>query len=782
MHTLTTEELGWATRQVAMIVGAAEDDARPLAEFLAAVSSAHELQSQVLDMLGESPLALEFGSALIAKRFPPAPTPATDSQPPIANATQPHLEPRPQQPEQPEQPRKSQKQIRREKLLQKEADEKKRRQANRKRVKCECQGSEHQLLANCLTCGRIVCEHEGPGPCMFCGNDVQSPDQQLQMHMRRLLHREQTASEAATDTETKPRPKPAVAAVGNSYSAKVAGGPTAAPRAGNLLWDEDEAVAATVADSNQHNQKTSQQKQQQQRPEEVSEAEYLQLAFQALGIDQATASAETVAQAEAWARATRRKERLLDYDRTAAQRTRLIDQASDFDPDATTKWMSPEEKALAEARSAARAQANQDRASRLQSGLRVLRLDLATGSVDLQRPDEKAADNEPAAYQPPLPQAVATAHPRGSADGIFAHNPLLKDAAEPRFVLPAQKKKGKAKDKNQDQDQNQNGRGEQEKSVSDAALQAKQRKMLRIQTDMGEELFTLRLCDTGFDVVEIYSAHGYLVDEFLPPISNQRTDQYGGSFDNRTRFVIETEEPLFVWQSVTNWVSPREDVPAGGWTEEESIELAKRLVNEAVDLVDFSTSGSSPKESTLLSPGYQVRFATSIRNEVLGMLTGAVGLITDAVQANDILEQEKADLVFSGRALLRKPNFVLDGALKLGVFPQYPDQYERGRNKTKLSFLKNPFKKLATKWNFDLDNLVSSEKLCDPFTGTYEYMSIRILSGAIKKNGFDYMESLFYVIIHIMQCVEKERITDFLDTRCLPNSVAACLKVGVMSN
>ncbi|KAJ2596426.1 hypothetical protein H4R99_004922 [Coemansia sp. RSA 1722] len=281
--------------------------------------------------------------------------------------------------------------------------------------------------------------------------------------------------------------------------------------------------------------------------------------------------------------------------------------------------------------------------------------------------------------------------------------------------------------------------------------------------------------------------------------------------------VAAQEEPLFVWQSVTNWVSPREDVPAGGWTEEESIELAKRLVNEAVDLVDFSTSGSSPKESTLLSPGYQVRFATSIRNEVLGMLTGAVGLITDAVQANDILEQEKADLVFSGRALLRKPNFVLDGALKLGVFPQYPDQYERGRNKTKLSFvhiwlvsyigtfplttslyeatrcllsaggystlvtedhekLKNPFKKLATKWNFDLDNLVSSEKLCDPFTGTYEYMSIRILSGAIKKNGFDYMESLFYVIIHIMQCVEKERITDFLDTRCLPNSVAACLK------
>ncbi|KAJ2856346.1 hypothetical protein J3B02_001653 [Coemansia erecta] len=207
----------------------------------------------------------------------------------------------------------------------------------------------------------------------------------------------------------------------------------------------------------------------------------------------------------------------------------------------------------------------------------------------------------------------------------------------------------------------------------------------------------VRADKAGFDVIEIHGAHGYLIHEFLSPISNKRTDQYGGSFDNRVRFVIETvrkvrevwpgDKPLFVRLSITDWVAPSEDIPTGGWTEEESIELAKRLSAEGVDLIDCSTSGSSPKQSIPLGPGYQVRFATSIKNGVPGILTGAVGLITDAVQANDILEQDKADLVFVGRVLLREPNFVLDGALKLGVFPQYPHQYERGRNKTKLTFV-----------------------------------------------------------------------------------------------
>ncbi|KAJ2606714.1 hypothetical protein H4R99_000140 [Coemansia sp. RSA 1722] len=382
----------------------------------------------------------------------------------------------------------------------------------------------------------------------------------------------------------------------------------------------------------------------------------------------------------------------------------------------------------------------------------------------------------------------------------------------------------------------------------------------RIQQDFAAA--AARAHKAGFDVVEIHGAHGYLVHEFLSPISNQRTDQYGGSFDNRIRFVIETvckirevwpqEKPLFVRLSVTDWVVPSEDVPTGGWTEEESIELAKRLVNEGVDLVDCSTSGSSPKQSIPLSPGYQVRFATSIRNEVPGMLTGAVGLITDAVQANDILEQEKADLVFLGRALLREPNFVLDGALKLGVFPQYPHQYERGRNKTKLTFVKfinkqitretvykhvpkvvksamnhllqacsagvmhrdissgnisvrdndvyiidwgysklvakdheklrDRFETLATKWGFDLAAVVKKEKTRDPFTGTHEYMSIRVLSGKTERNIFDDMESLFYVIVHILQCIEKGKITDFLDTRCLPNNIAAHMKAAVMGN
>ncbi|KAJ1812983.1 hypothetical protein LPJ56_003629, partial [Coemansia sp. RSA 2599] len=187
----------------------------------------------------------------------------------------------------------------------------------------------------------------------------------------------------------------------------------------------------------------------------------------------------------------------------------------------------------------------------------------------------------------------------------------------------------------------------------------------RIQKDFADA--AVRADKAGFDVIEIHGAHGYLIHEFLSPISNKRTDEYGGSFDNRARFIIETvrkvrevwpeRKPLFVRLSVTDWVAPSEDIPTGGWTEEESIELARRLAVEGVDLVDCSTSGSSPKQSIPLGPGYQVRFATSIKKDVPGILTGAVGLITDIVQANDILEQDKADLVFVGRAMLREPNF-----------------------------------------------------------------------------------------------------------------------------
>ncbi|KAI9503220.1 hypothetical protein GGI25_004289 [Coemansia spiralis] len=202
----------------------------------------------------------------------------------------------------------------------------------------------------------------------------------------------------------------------------------------------------------------------------------------------------------------------------------------------------------------------------------------------------------------------------------------------------------------------------------------------------------------GFDVIEIHGAHGYLAHQFLSPISNKRTDEYGGSFENRIRFLVETargirkvwpkEKPLFVRLSITDWVAPSEDIPTGGWTEEESIELAKILSKEGVDLIDCSTSGSSPKQQLPpLFPGYQIPFAAAIKKEIPALLSGAVGLITDAKQANDALEANSADLIFLGRVLLRNPNFVIDGAAELGIFPQSAHQYERGRQKSKLTFV-----------------------------------------------------------------------------------------------
>ncbi|KAJ2855398.1 hypothetical protein GGI22_004151 [Coemansia erecta] len=202
----------------------------------------------------------------------------------------------------------------------------------------------------------------------------------------------------------------------------------------------------------------------------------------------------------------------------------------------------------------------------------------------------------------------------------------------------------------------------------------------------------VRADKAGFDVIELLAAHGYLINEFLSPISNKRMDKYGGSFENRSRMLVETvrsvrkawpkEKPIFVRLSVTDWVEPSDEIPTGGWTEKDSIELAKLLSSEGIDLIDCSTSGISPKQQLPpIFPGYQVPFAASIKRSVPGMLSGAVGLIIDANQANNILEQGNADLVFFGRVLLRNPNFVLDAAAQLGVFAQYQHQYERGRYK-----------------------------------------------------------------------------------------------------
>jgi len=187
----------------------------------------------------------------------------------------------------------------------------------------------------------------------------------------------------------------------------------------------------------------------------------------------------------------------------------------------------------------------------------------------------------------------------------------------------------------------------------------------------------------GFDVVEIHAAHGYLLHEFLSPLSNKREDAYGGSFDNRTRIVLEVVDavravwpggkPLFVRFSASEWVE-------GGWTVEETGELSKLLGDRGVDLVDVSSGGNVANAEIKVGPGYQVPFAHQVR-ESSGVPTVAVGLITDPRQAENILVNGSADAVMLARAALREPAWPLRAAHKLGLDPReapYPKQYVRG--------------------------------------------------------------------------------------------------------
>jgi 2,4-dienoyl-CoA reductase-like NADH-dependent reductase (Old Yellow Enzyme family) len=184
----------------------------------------------------------------------------------------------------------------------------------------------------------------------------------------------------------------------------------------------------------------------------------------------------------------------------------------------------------------------------------------------------------------------------------------------------------------------------------------------------------------GFKVIEIHSAHGYLLHEFLSPLSNNRTDEYGGSFENRTRLlrqVIESvqyvwpaENPLFVRLSATDWTD-------GGWTKEESVRLAVILKEMNVDLIDCSSGGNVYNARIPVGPGFQVQFSGALRET--GIMTGAVGLITKAGQAEAILEEGKADLVFFGRELLRNPYFPLSAARELGDDIEWPLQYIRSK-------------------------------------------------------------------------------------------------------
>jgi 2,4-dienoyl-CoA reductase-like NADH-dependent reductase (Old Yellow Enzyme family) len=191
-----------------------------------------------------------------------------------------------------------------------------------------------------------------------------------------------------------------------------------------------------------------------------------------------------------------------------------------------------------------------------------------------------------------------------------------------------------------------------------------------------------RALDAGVQVIEIHAAHGYLINEFLSPLSNTRTDAYGGSFENRTRFLRQIVEavravwpdhlPLFVRISATEWTD-------GGWDIEQSVELARAIAPLGVDLIDCSSGGNVPKVRIPLGPGYQVPLAARVRAES-GVPTGAVGLITSAPQADEIVRSGKADLVFLAREELRDPYFPLHAARELGAHIAWPKQYLRAKD------------------------------------------------------------------------------------------------------
>ncbi|MEO7529925.1 MAG: NADPH dehydrogenase NamA [Sediminibacterium sp.] len=190
-----------------------------------------------------------------------------------------------------------------------------------------------------------------------------------------------------------------------------------------------------------------------------------------------------------------------------------------------------------------------------------------------------------------------------------------------------------------------------------------------------------RSLDAGFEVIEIHAAHGYLVHQFLSPLSNMRTDEYGGSFDNRIRLLLEmvvavkevwpANLPLFVRISATDWVE-------GGWDISDSIKLSGLLKQAGVHLIDCSSGGNLGHAKIPLGPGYQVPFAKEIRQQT-NMLTGAVGLIREAQQAEDILQNGEADLVIMARELLRDPYFPLHAAAHLQHDVEWPLQYQRAK-------------------------------------------------------------------------------------------------------
>jgi 2,4-dienoyl-CoA reductase-like NADH-dependent reductase (Old Yellow Enzyme family) len=191
-----------------------------------------------------------------------------------------------------------------------------------------------------------------------------------------------------------------------------------------------------------------------------------------------------------------------------------------------------------------------------------------------------------------------------------------------------------------------------------------------------------RSIEAGFEVIELHFAHGYLVHEFYSPISNKRKDKYGGNLENRCRFAIEIAKsvretipdgtPLFARISSTDWVE-------NGWDIDQSIKLAKWLKEVGVDLIDCSSGGNVTKAQIPIGPGYQIPFAEKIKKEAK-ILTGGVGLITTAEQAEEIISSEKADIVLLAREMLRDPYWALHAAKKLNVdLTDWPKQYLRAK-------------------------------------------------------------------------------------------------------
>jgi 2,4-dienoyl-CoA reductase-like NADH-dependent reductase (Old Yellow Enzyme family) len=192
---------------------------------------------------------------------------------------------------------------------------------------------------------------------------------------------------------------------------------------------------------------------------------------------------------------------------------------------------------------------------------------------------------------------------------------------------------------------------------------------------------TVRALQAGFELIEVHAAHGYLLHQFYSPLSNQRTDEYGGSFENRVRLtldvvkavqeIIPPDFPLIVRISATDWTE-------GGWTIDDSIQLAKELKKLGVHLIDCS-SGGNISAKIPVGPLYQTNFAAEIKKQA-GMMTGAVGLINTAAEAESILQNNEADLVFLARQFLRDPYFPLHAAKELATDVTWPDQYLRAKN------------------------------------------------------------------------------------------------------